>query len=157
MGDRCWVALVLDGRQWNDKNFRPKGFRASVEICRHFNMIPFNIIPLSPFQHVVAIVAISTPHQTINIGLSALPATSGVAVTQLPAMHSQSRIAANAGEHGIHAARTGFRYLPRLLCRTSTISRHGFKTLGFPSQFIKSTKVLMATPQGRRLGYHTPK
>ena len=30
------------------------------------------------------------------------------------------------------------------------------KTWGFPSQFIKSTKVLMATPQGRRLGYHTP-
>ena len=29
--------------------------------------------------------------------------------------------------------------------------------LGFPSQFIKSTKVLMATPQGRHLGYHTPK
>ena len=30
------------------------------------------------------------------------------------------------------------------------------KTSGFPSQFIKSTKVLMATPQGRRLGYHKP-
>ena len=27
---------------------------------------------------------------------------------------------------------------------------------GFPSQFIKSTKVLLATPQRRRLGYHTP-
>ena len=32
-------------------------------------------------------------------------------------------------------------------------------TWGFPSQFIRSTnlKVLMATPQERRLGYHTPK
>ena len=30
------------------------------------------------------------------------------------------------------------------------------KSLGFPSQFTKSTKVLMATTQGRRLGYHTP-
>ena len=30
------------------------------------------------------------------------------------------------------------------------------KTLGFPSQFFKLTKVLIATPQGRRLGYHTP-
>ena len=31
------------------------------------------------------------------------------------------------------------------------------KTWGFPSRFtIKSSKVLMATPQGRRLGYHTP-
>ena len=30
------------------------------------------------------------------------------------------------------------------------------KTWGFPSQFIRSTKVFMATPQGRRLGYHTP-
>ena len=29
-------------------------------------------------------------------------------------------------------------------------------TLGFPSQYIKSTKVLMATPHGRRLRYHTP-
>ena len=28
-------------------------------------------------------------------------------------------------------------------------------TWDFPSQFIKSTKVLMATSQGRRLGYHT--
>ena len=27
------------------------------------------------------------------------------------------------------------------------------KTWGFPSQFIKSTKVLMATPQGGRLGF----
>ena len=31
------------------------------------------------------------------------------------------------------------------------------KTWGFPSQFIKSTEELMATPQGRRLGYHTPR
>ena len=30
------------------------------------------------------------------------------------------------------------------------------KTLGFPSQLFKSTKVLMATAQGRHLGYHTP-
>ena len=29
------------------------------------------------------------------------------------------------------------------------------KNLGFPQPIMKSTKVLMATPQGRRLGYHT--
>ena len=30
------------------------------------------------------------------------------------------------------------------------------KTWGFTSQFIKATKVLMATPLGRHLEYHTP-
>ena len=38
----------------------------------------------------------------------------------------------------------------------STPSIHPKKTWDFPSQLIKSTKVLMATPQGRCLGYHTP-
>ena len=34
--------------------------------------------------------------------------------------------------------------------------RYPMYTCGFPSQCIKSTKVLTATPQGRHLGYHTP-
>ena len=38
------------------------------------------------------------------------------------------------------------------------ISLECIKTRGFPSQIMKSTKVLMATPQleGSGLGYHTP-
>ena len=39
---------------------------------------------------------------------------------------------------------------------TASKGRGIYKTWGFHSQFIKSTKVLMATPQGRLLGYHTP-
>ena len=31
-----------------------------------------------------------------------------------------------------------------------------FKLGVSPANLFKSTKVLMATPQGRRLGYHTP-
>ena len=48
-------------------------------------------------------------------------------------------------------------YILRTLHNVLDRYKQALKTWGFPSQFIKSTKVLMATPQGRRLGYHTPK
>ena len=41
-------------------------------------------------------------------------------------------------------------------CISQAEWRDCLKTWGFPTQFIKSTKVLMATPQERCLGYHTP-
>ena len=47
-------------------------------------------------------------------------------------------------------------FASRSAARVEFVSRCFGKTWGFPSQFIESTKVLMATPQGRRLGYHMP-
>ena len=44
---------------------------------------------------------------------------------------------------------------PVRLCSAASGRQHKI-IWGFRSQFIKSTKVLMATPQGRYLGYHTP-
>ena len=38
---------------------------------------------------------------------------------------------------------------------TLPVTVAGARNVGLPSQFIKSTKVLMATPQGLHLGYHT--
>ena len=61
---------------------------------------------------------------------------------------------AGSGFEEAHGARVRPAGAPR--DESIPFPRRFSKTWGFPSQFIKSTKVLMATPQGRRLGYHTP-
>ena len=68
--------------------------------------------------------------------------------------HGMVTIRARYGCAGVHPMR------PMCVCARVYIYTRGCttgcKTWGFPSQFMKSTKVLMATPQGRRLGYHAP-